>query len=93
MTKILRLSKSYAEFSAGTLFQQLEKPNNEQMIRVKSLSSQLVSRRSGKLHKLELMIPIGYLDDYKGHTFIVPAINGKERRRKTRAAIRAIKEG
>lgn len=94
MHTVLRLTKSYKEFSAGTLFLQTSDDLSEgtrEMLKVRTLSSQLVTKRSGQLHKPELMIPIGYLDDYKGHTYIVPAINGRERRRKTRVALRAIK--
>jgi hypothetical protein len=92
MQNVLRLNKSYREFSAGTLFLQVEKDQTEGMLKVKALSSQLVSKRSGRLHRPELMIPIGYLDDYKSHTFIVPAINGRERRKRTRVVLKAIKE-
>lgn len=93
MPRILRLSKSYKEFSAGTLFQNLPAASKESqpgMMRVKALSSQLVSKRTGMTRKPELEIPISYLDEYKGHTFIVPAINGRERRRKIRKAMRAL---
>ena len=95
MPEILRLRKSYKEFSAGTLFVLTDSKTQStkgNYVRVKSLSSMLVTRKSGRLHKPELEIPIGYLDEYKGHTFIVPTINGRERRRKVRKTMRALRQ-
>ena len=94
MPEILRLRKSYKEFSAGTLFVLEDKRTQStkgNCVRVKSLSSMLVTRRSGRLHRPELEIPIGYLDEYKSHTFIVPTINGRERRRKIRKTVRSLR--
>jgi len=85
MDKILRLRKGLGQYSAGTMFRVL---NTDEKIGTVKLEALYNTSSSAEVdfENLDWLFDVP-----RQRTFYVPAINGKERRRKVRNAMRALK--
>jgi len=83
------LKTSHEQWSAGTRVSLMEIVSAQEKIGLVKMCHSINHPRGG-LYKPEFEIPLDKLREAKSRTVIVPVINGKERRRKVRIAMRAI---